>query len=146
MTAGAHTQSTGQVYYRAGQTLTVNTIHTDAGLPGSRVILEGRNLRSNATAPGSIRAGQLDVRVPNGDSDRVHDMVDTTNGKARVVLNGRTQGGKVVEDAQFVADLTQPQSALPRVMLNPFQGFQPQTTGQGFQPVPGDNGEWHYNP
>lgn len=146
MTAGAHTQSNGQVYYRAGQTLTVNTIHTDAGLPGSTVILEGRNLRSNATAPGSIRAGQLDVRVPNGDGDRVYDMVDTTNGKARVILNGRTQGGKVVEDAQFVADLTHPQSALPRVMLNPFEGFQPQTTGQGFQPVTGDNGEWHYNP
>ena len=146
MVSGAHTQSTGQVYYRAGQTLTVNTIHTDAGLPGDTVILEGRNLRSNATAPGSIRAGQLDVRVPNGDSDRVHDMVDTTNDRARVVLNGRTQGGKVVEDAQFVADLTHPQSALPRVMLNPFEGFQPQTTGQGFQPETGDNDEWHYNP
>ncbi len=146
MTAGAHTQSNGQVYYRAGQTLTVNTVHTDAGLPGSTVILEGRNLRSSATAPGSIRAGQLDVRVPNGDGDRVYDMVDTTNGKARVILNGRTQGGKVVDDAQFVADLTGPQSALPRLMLNPFEGFQPQTTGQGFQPVPGDNGEWHYNP
>lgn len=146
MTAGAHTQSNGQVYYRAGQTLTVNTIHTDASLPGSTVILEGRTLRSNATAPGSIRAGQLDVRVPNGDGDRVYDMVDTTNGKARVILNGRTQGGKVVEDAQFVADLTHPQSALPRVMLNPFEGFQPQTTGQGFHPVSGDNGEWHYNP
>ena len=64
MTAGAHTQSNGQVYYRAGQTLTVNTIHTDAGLPGGTVILEGRNLRSNATAPGSIRAGQLDARCP----------------------------------------------------------------------------------
>ena len=54
--------------------------------------------------------------------------------------------GKVVEDAQFVADLTHPQSALPRVMLNPFEGFQPQTTGQGFQPETGDNDEWHYNP
>jgi len=146
MTAGAHTQSNGQVYYRAGQTLTVNTIHTDAGLPGSTVILEGRNLRSNATAPGSIRAGQLDVRVPNGDGDRVYDMVDTTNGKARVILNGRTQGGKIVQDSEYVADLTGPQGSLPRLVLNPFQGFQPQTTGQGFQPVPGDNGEWHYNP
>ncbi len=84
--------------------------------------------------------------MPNGDGDRVYDMVDTTNGKARVILNGRTQGGKIVEDAQFVADLTHPQSAMPRIVLNPFEGFQPQTTGQGFQPVTGDNGEWHYNP
>ena len=142
MTAGAHTQSNGQVYYRAGQTLTVNTIHTDAGLPGGTVILEGRNLRSNATAPGSIRAGQLDVRVPNGDGDRVHDMVDTTNGKARVILNGRTQGGKIVEDSEYVADLTGSQSAMPRFVFQ-----QPsQTSMPGFQPPSDDSEEWHYNP
>jgi len=146
MVSGAHTQSTGQVYYRAGQTLTVNSLHTTTGLPGGIVTLEARNLRSNATEPGSIRAGQVEARLAKADSERLYEMVDTTNGKARVFLNGRTLGGKIVEDAQFVADLTHPQSALPRVMLNPFEGFQPQTTGQGFQPVAGDNGEWHYNP
>jgi len=146
MTDGAHTQSNGQVYYGAGQTLTVNTIYTDDSLPGSTVILEGRNLRSNASGPGSIRAGQLDVRVPNVDGDRVYDMLDTFNGKARVVVNGRTQGGEIVEDSQYVADLTASRGPLPRMVMNPFESFQPQTTGQGFQPVPGDNGEWHYNP
>ena len=57
MVTGAETQSSGQVHYRAGQTLAVDRIHTTTGLGGGTVILEGRNLVSNAPAPGSIRAG-----------------------------------------------------------------------------------------
>ncbi|MFC6327219.1 two-partner secretion domain-containing protein [Alloalcanivorax gelatiniphagus] len=148
MVTGAETQSSGQVHYRAGQTLAVDRIHTTTGLGGGTVILEGRNLVSNAPTPGSIRAGQVNVRVTNNpDSDRVYEMVDTTNGKARVFLNDRTLGGKVVEDSQYVADLTHPQSvATTGPVFNPFEGFQPQTASRGFQPVAGDDGEWRYEP
>ncbi|MBI53112.1 MAG: hypothetical protein CL551_01875 [Alcanivorax sp.] len=147
MVAGARTDSTGDIGYRAGGDLTVDTLHTTTGLAGGKVTLEGRTLTSNATESGSIRAGQVDVRVPTDNGERVYDLVDTTNGKARVSLNQRTLGGKIVEDSQYVGDLTHPQSVdTPRLVFNPFEGFQPNTTGQGFQPVPGDNGEWHYEP
>lgn len=148
MVTGAQTHSGGQVHYRAGQTLAVDRIHTTTGLGGGTVILEGRKLVNNATAPGSIRAGQVNVRVTNNaDSDRVYEMVDTTNGKARVFLNDRTLGGKVVEDSQYVADLTHPQSVNTQgLVFNPFEDFHPQTASRGFQPVAGEDGEWRYEP
>ncbi|QJX01424.1 hypothetical protein HML84_00315 [Alcanivorax sp. IO_7] len=118
MVAGARTDSTGDIGYRAGGDLTVDTLHTTTGLAGGKVTLEGRTLTSNATESGSIRAGQVDVRVPTDNGERVYDLVDTTNGKARVSLNQRTLGGKVVEDSQYVADLTHPQSVdTPRLVF-----------------------------
>ncbi|MCC4309647.1 filamentous hemagglutinin N-terminal domain-containing protein [Alcanivorax marinus] len=145
MATGAETGSTGQVRYRAGQTLTVDRIHTTTGLGGGTVILEGRDLASNATGSGSIRAGEVRVRVLNVDSDRVYEMVDTTDGKARVSLNDRTLGGKVVEDTQYVADLTAPQSVMPRLVFEPFEPLRP-ADGLGFQPPADDSDEWRYQP
>lgn len=145
MATGAETGSTGQVRYRAGQTLTVDRIHTTTGLGGGTVILEGRDLASNATGSGSIRAGEVRVRVLNVDSDRVYEMVDTTHGKARVSLNDRTLGGKVVEDTQYVADLTAPQSVMPRLVFEPFEPLRP-ADGLGFQPPADDSDEWRYQP
>ncbi|MEO1900244.1 MAG: filamentous hemagglutinin N-terminal domain-containing protein [Alcanivorax sp.] len=145
MATGAETGSTGQVRYRAGQTLTVDRIHTTTGLGGGTVVLEGRDLASNATGSGSIRAGEVRVRVLNVDSDRVYEMVDTTDGKARVSLNDRTLGGKVVEDTQYVADLTAPQSVMPRLVFEPFEPLRP-ADGLGFQPPADDSDEWRYQP
>ena len=138
----AQTTATTDVTYHAGDELTVNEIATTGGLSGGRIRLEGRTFKSNADDSGSLSGGAIQFNLTNTGGLYVEQLVNTTIGKSRVWVNGRTQGGKITEDSQYVADLLSPPGALPTVFYKSLST--PSSTG--FQQDPDNANEWHYNP
>ncbi|WP_010628905.1 filamentous hemagglutinin N-terminal domain-containing protein [Halomonas sp. KM-1] len=120
----------GHVSYSAGDLLTVSNITTSTGLNGGRVTLQAPRLVSNASEPGSVQAGFVNVVSPQASDDMLKRLVGDTADQSRLSINDRMAGGRLADDRSFMETLLLPSvMSAPRTEgvvssadLNPFFG------------------------
>ena len=105
MAKNTRTLAADGVMYRADERLTVDTITAAGGLVGGRIILQGESLRSNADNPGSLKGGDIRFDLSDTRGLNVGTLVANPDSLGRISLNGRTVGGKIIEDSQYTADM-----------------------------------------